>query len=72
MTEEPHNLRSVYAAAENLRRGIESSFDTNAPAYQAQVTAAIKAYEQCLKIAGHISLFSPNESIEDISSHDIQ
>ena len=72
MAEEPQNLRAVYNTAESKRKELDVSYDTNSPAYQEKVNAALKGYEQCLKIAGQISLFSPNESLDDISSNDIQ
>lgn len=72
MAEEPQNLRAVYKSAESKRRELDGALDTNSAAYQEKVGAAITAYEQCLEIADHISLFSPNESLDDITSNDIQ
>ncbi|GAB7356649.1 hypothetical protein MBLNU459_g7367t1 [Dothideomycetes sp. NU459] len=72
MAEEPQNLRSVYSSAEAKRAQIEAAWDTNAPSYQDTLHAAVKAYEQCLQTADRISLFSPNESLEDIASNDLQ
>ncbi|KAK6008017.1 hypothetical protein QM012_004831 [Aureobasidium pullulans] len=71
MSEEPQSLRTVWQAAEDKRRQIESSYDSNSPAYQALVSAAIASYEQCLRIQQQIALFSPNESLEDISTNDL-
>lgn len=72
MAEEPQNLRTVYHTAEDRRRELEAAWDTNATPYQDKLGAAIKAYEQCLHSANRISLFSPNESLEDIASNDLQ
>lgn len=72
MSEEPQSLRAVYSTAESKRRELETAWDTNATPYQDNLRAAIKAYDQCLQSADRISLFSPNESLEDIASHDLQ
>ncbi|CAD0088539.1 unnamed protein product [Aureobasidium mustum] len=71
MSEEPQSLRTVWQTAEDKRRQIESSYDSNSPAYQALVSAAIASYEQCLRIQDQIALFSPNESLEDIATNDL-
>lgn len=72
MAEEPQNLRTVYNSAESKRRELDGSYNTNAAVYQETLLGAITAYEQCLKIADRIFLFSPNESLDDISSNNIQ
>ena len=72
MEGESQTLSVAFADAEKRREDIDSAFDTNAAAFQENVTAAIAAYERCLKISDHISLFSPNESLEDVSSKDLQ
>jgi len=72
MAEEPQSLRVVYGTAERTRKELEVASNTNSPAYQEKVDAALKAYEQCLRTADQISLFSPNESLDDISSGDLQ
>lgn len=72
MADENRSLRSVYNDAEKKRSTIESSFDSNAASFQDSVTAAIQLYEECLNIASQISLFSPNESLEDIATGDLQ
>lgn len=72
MAEEPQNLRAVYNTGESKRRELEGAYDSREAAYQEKVAAAIDAYEQCLQIADRISLFSPNESLDDITSSDLQ
>ncbi|RFU23816.1 hypothetical protein B7463_g12522, partial [Scytalidium lignicola] len=70
MTEQ--SIKSLFSSAERQRQSIESSWDTNTAEYQQNLVAAIRIYEQCLELAGRLSLFSPNETIEDISSGDLQ
>ena len=72
MAEEPRSIRVVYSDAEQKRSTIEKAFDSNSAAFQENLLAAIQLYEQCLNIADRISLFSPNETLEDIASADLQ
>ncbi|RYC56454.1 hypothetical protein CHU98_g9757 [Xylaria longipes] len=41
------------------------------PSYQEDVAAAIQQYEECVQIIDKISLFSRNESLEDIATSDL-
>lgn len=66
------NLRSLFSGAERIRKELESSYDANSTAYQQNLAAAIASYEDCLKLADRTSLFSPNETLEDIASGDLQ
>ncbi|KAK3637568.1 Type 2A phosphatase-associated protein 42 [Elasticomyces elasticus] len=72
MADETRSLRSVYNDAEAKRTGIESSTYSNSSAYQENLLAAIQLYEECVNIADRISLFSPNESLEDIATADLK
>ena len=72
MAHEDRSLRSVYEEAEQKRNTIENSFNSNSSTFQESLQAAIQLYEQCLSIASHLSLFSPNESLEDIGTVDLQ
>jgi immunoglobulin-binding protein 1 len=72
MSEQPQSLRALFAKAERARQEITSSYDSNSPTYQENLSNTIATYEECLKLAEQISLFSPNESLEDISSSDLQ
>lgn len=72
MAEQNRSLRSVYSEAEQKREGIENSYDSNSASFQDNLLLAIQLYEECLKIVQQISLFSPNESLEDINTSDLQ
>ncbi|KAK5132306.1 hypothetical protein LTR08_009214 [Meristemomyces frigidus] len=72
MADESRSLRSIYDDAQEKRSKIESSFDSNSTAFQESLLVAIQLYEQCLSIADRIALFSPNESLEDIGTADLQ
>jgi immunoglobulin-binding protein 1 len=66
------NIKSLFSSAERQRNDIEASWDSNTAAYQQNVLAAIATYENCLQLADRLSLFSPNETLEDVASGDLQ
>ena len=66
------SIRSLFSSAEHQRKDIESSWDTNTAIYQQNLAAAIATYDGCLNLADRLSLFSPNETLEDITSGDLQ
>ncbi|KAF2451429.1 type 2A phosphatase-associated protein 42 [Karstenula rhodostoma CBS 690.94] len=70
--DEPKSIRSLFLTAERLRNTLNSFPDSNSPTYQENLTKAIVSYESCLELSEQVSLFSPNESLDDISSSDIQ
>ena len=72
MSEDPQNLRSTFSNAEEKRKTLEKSSDSNTANYQENLLAAIRLYEQSRDVSDKIALFSPNESLEDISSTDLQ
>ncbi|KAK5165183.1 Type 2A phosphatase-associated protein 42 [Saxophila tyrrhenica] len=72
MAEVDRSLRSVFEDAETKRSSIENSYDSNSSTFQDNVRSALQLYEQCLQIADRISLFSPNETLEDINTADLQ
>ncbi|KAK0259643.1 Type 2A phosphatase-associated protein 42 [Friedmanniomyces endolithicus] len=72
MSDESRSLRSVYTEAEEKRTAIESSAYSNSSTFQENLLAAIHLYEECVIIANRVALFSPNESLEDIATADLQ
>ena len=72
MADEDRSLRAVHADAEQRRTALENTYNSNTPSFQESLLATIDLYEQCLLIASRISLFSPNEVLEDISTVDLQ
>ncbi|MCJ1378575.1 hypothetical protein MMC17_001674 [Xylographa soralifera] len=71
MAEVEVNIRTLFARAKDLRRQLESLQSTS-QVYQENLQNAIAALEECRKLAGDVSLFSPNETEEDIASRDLQ
>lgn len=71
MAEEPRTLKSAFQAAEEKRLAVEASYDMVSSSYQDDVAGARRAYEECAHIIDRISLFSPNESLEDLATSDL-
>ncbi|KAF2423593.1 phosphatase 2A-associated protein [Tothia fuscella] len=73
MENPPKSLRELFNEAENLRSTLDSSTTpTNSTSFQENLASAISTYEECLRVANRISLFSPNETLEDINSSNLQ
>lgn len=72
MSNEDQSIRGLFAKAERAREELGASYEPNSPTYQEILTNTIATYLQCLKKAEDFSLFSPNETLEDITSSDIQ
>lgn len=68
---EPRSLKTVFGEAEGKRLSLEGSFETTSPTYREDLTNALKLYQECLKIIGNVSLYSPNESLEDLATTDL-
>lgn len=66
------DIRTLFTSAKSQRKELESSADPTGYAYQENLQAAITSLEKCRKIADRISLFSPNETEDDIPSGDLQ
>jgi hypothetical protein len=66
------SIRTLFESAEQKRKDLEASWETNTATYQENLAAAISTYDDCLKLADRLSLFSPNETLEDLTSGDLQ
>lgn len=71
MEEEPKSLKALFADAEAKRLALESTYETNTAAYRDDVSSTVRLYNSCLEQISRLSLFSPNESLEDISTSDL-
>lgn len=70
--EESLSLRSLFKAAKEGKSSLEWRGDTNSEEYRNDVNAAIAKLQECQRQVGILSLFSSNESLDDVSSGDIQ
>ncbi|AEO55324.1 hypothetical protein MYCTH_40930 [Thermothelomyces thermophilus ATCC 42464] len=72
MDDQPRSLKDVFADAESKRLSLENSpFAPNSSEYADTVSSAVKLYQECLALVGALSIFSPNESLEDVSTTDL-
>ena len=71
-TPQETSLRNLFTTAKVKRTELESFASSTDPTYQENVRSAIECLEQCRKLADRVSLFSPNEALEDIASADLQ
>ncbi|OCK73730.1 type 2A phosphatase-associated protein 42 [Lepidopterella palustris CBS 459.81] len=72
MENEPKSLRALFTEAEAKRQELDSFPNPNSTPFQELLAAAIATYEECLRVVAQVGLFSPNETLDDISSGDLQ
>ena len=70
--DQPKSLRALFLEAEHARESLSAFASTNTPSYQDALHAAIATYEAGLQQSEQVSLFSPNETLDDVSSTDLQ
>lgn len=70
--EESQNLRSLFSAAKDDKTSLESRVDTNSESYRDLLNATIAKFQECQRQVSIVSLFSSNESLDDLSTGDIQ
>ncbi|MCJ1411630.1 hypothetical protein MMC19_005721 [Ptychographa xylographoides] len=71
MAEEGSTIRNLFKRAKALRKQLDL-LESTSQVYQENLQSAISALEECRKLADKVSLFSPNETEDDISSNDLQ
>ena len=69
--QEPQSLKSLFSTAEEKRLALESAPNATSADFQTSLAEAIDLHQACLKLVRHLSLFSPNESLEDIATTDL-
>ena len=72
MADEAQSIRGLFLTAERVRQNLSSSYEPNSSGFQENLRMTIATYEECLKLAEQVSLFSPNETLEDTSSSELQ
>lgn len=71
MAESQTNIKTLFAKAKQLQKQLES-LESTSLTYQENLRNALSTLEECRKLADKVSLFSPNETTDDISSGDLQ
>lgn len=62
----------LFAAMRSQRSALESGLEPNNLTYQETLQSAIASLDECRQLAERLSLFSPNETADDIASGDLQ
>ena len=70
--ERPVNLRTLFAAAKHQSETLETAGQPSSTSYQENLQVVLGMFQACSVLADYLALFSPNETIDDISSADIQ
>ena len=67
---EPNSLRTLFAAVCSLRKQLETLSSTSQQ-YHDAIQSALSRLQSCQELADSLSLFSSNETIDDVSTSDI-
>lgn len=70
--EESQSLHSLFSSARDDKSALESRGDVNTEAYRDAVNATIAKFQECQRQISILSLFSSNESLDDVSTGDLQ
>jgi hypothetical protein len=66
------NVRTLFSTSKAQRKELDAIPDSGSALYQENLQAAIATLEECRRIADRISMFSDNESEDDIPTGDLQ
>lgn len=66
------NLKTLFALFKTQQKHLESTTEPSSPVYQEHLRAAFATIEECSRLVDSLSLFSRNESEDDIASTDLQ
>jgi immunoglobulin-binding protein 1 len=62
------SLRQLFSSA----KGKKEELDSGTAMYQEMLQSTISDFEECRKLIAKLSVFSPNEEIEDVATQDLQ
>ena len=71
MSDSQSTLKPLFEAATKLRSNL-NALQTTSSQYQDSLRDAIAKYEECEKLTSQLSLFSPNETLDDLSTATLQ
>lgn len=71
-TQQDQSLRDLFTTAKTKRKDIDPYASATDPVFQENLRSAIECLEKCRELADRISIFSPNETVEDVASTDLQ
>ena len=68
---EDQNIKTLYAQAEKRKQEVNQAYDRQSTAYHDNLAASIATFEECRVLADRLSLFSSNETVDDIATGDL-
>ncbi|KAL2754480.1 hypothetical protein ACRALDRAFT_1063305 [Sodiomyces alcalophilus JCM 7366] len=68
---QPRTLKQLLAEAQAKRLALEDSSPVSDPSYSDNLGEAIQIHEEILRAVSRVSLFSPNEPLDDIATPDL-
>lgn len=66
--DQPQSLKTLFEQAEERQAALASTYDSTSAEFREKLSSAIKSYEECLRLVSELSIFSPNESADDIAT----
>lgn len=71
-TEQHSSINSLLEEADALNDELGNPLDCNSDEYQTKLRTAIAKYEQCNDLVARASMFSLNESLDDLATPDMK
>lgn len=68
----PISLKSLWDKSEQQRKGFEGFQNTNTSSYKDAVAEALTTISACKDAIDQLSLFSSNESLEDVATNELK
>lgn len=72
MEDEPQSLQALFASAKAQKKDLENDSPVTNPQYEEKLNTTISTFERCQSAVSKLSLFSTNESLEDVATTDLQ
>ncbi|PKS09121.1 hypothetical protein jhhlp_003735 [Lomentospora prolificans] len=66
--DQPQSLKSLFEQAEEKQAALANLYDYTSDQFRETLAAAIRSCEECLRLVSELSIFSPNESADDIAT----
>lgn len=66
------SIRSLFDAADAAKEELRGPYDSNSGHYQQSLQTAITKYQKCKDLINQASIFSLNESLEELSTSDLR
>ncbi len=68
---EDQSIKTLFAQAERRKQEVDQAYDRQSTEYADNLAAAIETFEECRVLADRLSVFSSNETVDDIATGDL-